>query len=224
MATKAAATSIRSYEDFEPFCKWQGDQEQDTLEVHLYGFKKEQLKVQINNKGLLTITGERPLDATRINRFRKETNVSKDCDTSKIGAKFSGGILYITLPKRTPPVPVPQEKQKPEPKTDQDDQVIKDSAITKHQSGAKEDVTTTQDATLPMKSDAKEDVTTTTQNATLPMKKLGNYVTGIKSSLSNLKMDKKKSMRVVVAAAVVVMVALGAYTIFKYRKTDKKLV
>ncbi|KAF5749163.1 hypothetical protein HS088_TW04G01126 [Tripterygium wilfordii] len=104
MATKTAgagATGKRSYEDFEPFCKWQKQEEHDTLEVHLHGLKKDQLRVQLNNLGVLTISGSRPLDETRWSRFHKEIKVSKDCKRNEIHAKFSNGILYVVMPKRS---------------------------------------------------------------------------------------------------------------------------
>ncbi|XP_021888766.1 17.6 kDa class I heat shock protein 2 [Carica papaya] len=111
MTSKAAPS--RSYEEFEPLCKWQtSGEEQDILEVHLPGFTKDQLKVQINNHGVLTITGERPVteDRSRWSRFRKEAKVQRDCKTNGIRAKFSGGILYIIMPK-TPPSPPPPSDQ-----------------------------------------------------------------------------------------------------------------
>ncbi|KAI4352017.1 hypothetical protein L6164_006307 [Bauhinia variegata] len=98
-----AASSNRIYEDFEPFCKWHSDEGQDTLDIDLEGFKKEQLKVQVNNnKGILAIFGEKPLEASKWSRFRKEVNVPKDTVKDKIQARFSqtNGILSIVMPKK----------------------------------------------------------------------------------------------------------------------------
>ncbi|KAI9092513.1 hypothetical protein K1719_027641 [Acacia pycnantha] len=54
----------RVYEVFEPYCKWTTeDGGPEILEIDLKGFKKEQLKVQANEKGMLIVSGERPLDA-----------------------------------------------------------------------------------------------------------------------------------------------------------------
>ncbi|OMO62644.1 hypothetical protein COLO4_32969 [Corchorus olitorius] len=90
-----------TYEDFEPLCKWQREQNSDTLEVHLPGFKRQQLKVQLSSTGMLTITGERQLDEAKgkKSRFRKEFPVSKEYQPNQIRAKFSGGILYLVMPK-----------------------------------------------------------------------------------------------------------------------------
>ncbi|KAL0426640.1 UNVERIFIED_CONTAM: hypothetical protein Slati_2838800 [Sesamum latifolium] len=64
-------------------------------------FKREQLKVQISNYGILKISGERTTsDASRKARFYKEVPVpSTKYDTPAIRAKFVSGCLYITLPK-----------------------------------------------------------------------------------------------------------------------------
>ncbi|PON49127.1 Small heat shock protein HSP [Parasponia andersonii] len=94
-----AAHIKRSYEDFEPFCQWKRGQGRDILEVHLQGFSKEHLRVQLNNYGILTISGEQSVDNVKMSRFRKEIKVSKDCKMDQIRAKFTRGILYITLPK-----------------------------------------------------------------------------------------------------------------------------
>ncbi|XWS42704.1 hypothetical protein CRYUN_Cryun16bG0037000 [Craigia yunnanensis] len=90
-----------SYEDFEPLCKWKREQNSDTLEVHLPGFKRQQLNVQLSSSGILTITGERQLDEDKMkrSRFRKEFPVSENCQPSQIQAKFSNAILYLVMPK-----------------------------------------------------------------------------------------------------------------------------
>ena len=61
------------------------------------GFKKEQLRVQINNYGVLTISGEQPTSDAKINRFRKEIKISRDLNPAQIRARFVRGILYITM-------------------------------------------------------------------------------------------------------------------------------
>ncbi|KAF2306906.1 hypothetical protein GH714_022450 [Hevea brasiliensis] len=90
------------YEDFEPYSKWQREQERDMLEVHLNGFKKDQLKIQLSNLGVMIITGERPLEGSKRSRFRKEFRLSSmDYKTDEIRAKMCGDILSIFLPKKT---------------------------------------------------------------------------------------------------------------------------
>ncbi|KAJ6694011.1 hypothetical protein OIU85_004769 [Salix viminalis] len=80
-----------SYEDFEPYCKWRVEEGQKTLEVHLYGFRKEQVRVQVINGGNMIITGERRVDESRWTRFLKEIKVPKECNTNEIRASQENG-------------------------------------------------------------------------------------------------------------------------------------
>ncbi|KAH6798944.1 hypothetical protein C2S51_035428 [Perilla frutescens var. frutescens] len=111
MAAKSVDQEI-VYEEFEPFCKWQRKEDRDVLEIQLQDFKKEQLKVQISNHGVLKISGERPFDPikepTKRSKFYKEVPApSSKYDTHAIHAKFVNNNLIITLPK---PKTSPPEK------------------------------------------------------------------------------------------------------------------
>ncbi|KAB2049501.1 hypothetical protein ES319_A13G180800v1 [Gossypium barbadense] len=92
-----------TYEDFEPFCKWKREPNSDTLEIHLPGFKRQQLRVQLSSSGNLVISGERESDSDgkKRNRFRREFNVSNEIEANQIQAKFFNGILYVIMPKRS---------------------------------------------------------------------------------------------------------------------------
>ncbi|XP_044500736.1 inactive protein RESTRICTED TEV MOVEMENT 2-like isoform X2 [Mangifera indica] len=106
----------RSYdEEFEPLCRWGKEEHQYILEVHVQGFKKDQLKIELttgfkkdqlkilfNTSGVLKITGKRPIYDPKFIRFQKTVNVPKDCRTMDIHARISGGILYITMPRKIP--------------------------------------------------------------------------------------------------------------------------
>nr|GEX56613.1 alpha crystallin/Hsp20 domain-containing protein [Tanacetum cinerariifolium] len=110
MDSKHGSTNLQtllSYDEFEPMCTWQREDAQDILILHLPEFKKEQLRIQISNTGLLKITGEYNVEGKRKSRFQKEVKVTKEYDSNNIHAKFSQGRLRITLPKKvmTPPVP-----------------------------------------------------------------------------------------------------------------------
>ncbi|KAI7747352.1 hypothetical protein M8C21_007985 [Ambrosia artemisiifolia] len=103
MDSKVRGTSLQtllSYDDIEPLCTWQRDDAQDILVIHLPEFKKEQLRVQISNTGLLKISGEKVAEGKKRIRFLKELKVTKDYDANNIRAKFSQGCLRITLPKK----------------------------------------------------------------------------------------------------------------------------
>ncbi|KFK35639.1 hypothetical protein AALP_AA4G017100 [Arabis alpina] len=101
------------YEEIEPFCRWRRTEDVDIVELHLPpGLKKEHLKIQINNNGILTITGCCPVDQTKSIKFRKETKVAKNCRRNEIRAKFSKGVLYVTMPKTSPLVVAPSVASK----------------------------------------------------------------------------------------------------------------
>ncbi|KAE9600186.1 hypothetical protein Lal_00045867 [Lupinus albus] len=126
----AAVTGQRLYEDFEPFCKWITQEGEQTLEIDLKGFNREQLKVQTNNKGFLTIYGEKAVDgaSSKWNRFQKEIKLSKDIRANEISAKFSHGILSIIMPKMVKAAAKENIKEAGLEATQQ----AKDSGIEKH--------------------------------------------------------------------------------------------
>ncbi|KAK6942479.1 Alpha crystallin/Hsp20 domain [Dillenia turbinata] len=88
--------------DFEPYCQWKREAECETLVIHLPEFRKENLKVVLKSSGLMRISGEREVAERKWSRFQKEIKVPKDCKEDEIQAKFMGGYLYITMPKKVP--------------------------------------------------------------------------------------------------------------------------
>ncbi|XP_042511705.1 uncharacterized protein LOC122086818 [Macadamia integrifolia] len=67
--------------------------------VYLPGFKTDQLKIQIDRHGTLKVTGERHLADNKWSHFHKEFLTPKYCNENEIRAKFSNGVLYITIPR-----------------------------------------------------------------------------------------------------------------------------
>ncbi|XP_028790494.1 inactive protein RESTRICTED TEV MOVEMENT 2-like [Neltuma alba] len=95
----------RSYEDFDPLCKWRREEGRDILEVHLPGFRREQVKVQVNHLGFIIISGERALmDGSRWRRFKKEIEIPSHCNANAINARFMQSILTLVMPKQVNPV------------------------------------------------------------------------------------------------------------------------
>ncbi|GLT95393.1 hypothetical protein SLE2022_130770 [Rubroshorea leprosula] len=102
----ATISCNRRYKEFEPLCKWKHDGCSDTVELDLKGFKLEHLNVTINHcAGILSITGERPLENTITSWFRKEIKLPYNIKTNEIWAKFGCGVLTIIMPKKTTLVP-----------------------------------------------------------------------------------------------------------------------
>ncbi|RWR93378.1 Alpha crystallin/Hsp20 domain-containing protein [Cinnamomum micranthum f. kanehirae] len=119
MDTKLPHSLARSYEDFQPSSDWLREDKSDTLVVRLPGFVKEQLRVQLDNKGVLKVSGERPIQGNKWTRFRKDFHVPDHCDVTQIRATFDDGALYITMPKTNLTSPQPTKPtrttQKPSP-------------------------------------------------------------------------------------------------------------
>ncbi|CAJ2672059.1 inactive protein RESTRICTED TEV MOVEMENT 2-like [Trifolium pratense] len=106
----------RTYEDFDPIYKWRREQGSDTVELHLPGFKREQIRIQINHLGFLVISGERPCDGTKWKRFKKEFELPKYCNEDAIRGNFMQNILSVVMPKKVDLIPQEElvEEQMPE--------------------------------------------------------------------------------------------------------------
>jgi len=95
--------SARTYVDFVPSHDLVEETDKQTLVLNLPGFKKEHLKVQIDNYGRLRVSGERPVEGSQWSRFRKDIQVSDGCDAGGIRARFEkDGVLRITMPRLSP--------------------------------------------------------------------------------------------------------------------------
>ncbi|KAL6648773.1 hypothetical protein ACP70R_012997 [Stipagrostis hirtigluma subsp. patula] len=101
-----AAAAVRTYVDFVPPHSLLEEPDKVVLRVDLSaeGFKKEQLRVQIDNYGRLRISGERPVGAggKQWRRFREQFDVPEGCDAGAIRARLEkDGVLRITMPRLT---------------------------------------------------------------------------------------------------------------------------
>uniref|UniRef100_J3NF57 SHSP domain-containing protein n=1 Tax=Oryza brachyantha TaxID=4533 RepID=J3NF57_ORYBR len=94
-----------AYEEVEPVVEWRqvGD-DRDVVEISLPGFRKEQVRVQVDNHGVLRATGERPAAARggRWVRFKKDLRLPENCDADGVRARFEDHKLIITLPLVVP--------------------------------------------------------------------------------------------------------------------------
>ncbi|KAF5187358.1 Inactive protein restricted tev movement [Thalictrum thalictroides] len=135
-ATRPRMTLPRSFEDFQPSSNLIQEEECETLILDLPGFRKDQLRVQMDDhSNMLIISGERPIATNKWNRFRKDLHVPINCSTNEIQAKFENGVLRVIMPLKTfgkkqdqliqnpkpvptlpPPPPPPSQKLVTEPK------------------------------------------------------------------------------------------------------------
>ncbi|XP_008808771.1 inactive protein RESTRICTED TEV MOVEMENT 2-like [Phoenix dactylifera] len=88
-----------NYQDVDPEFEWSQQEGSYTLRVHLPGFKRENLRVQLDDDGNLMTSGEQPLDSIRRIRFNKVFKIPEDCNVDGIHAKFENGVLYVIHPK-----------------------------------------------------------------------------------------------------------------------------
>ncbi|KAI5323385.1 hypothetical protein L3X38_032457 [Prunus dulcis] len=98
-----AANTNRVYQDIEPLEEWVREQASDAFLVHLSGYKKENLKIQVTSARYVRVLGERPLGDNKWERFRKEFPIPSNCDPNGISAKFENSVLSVKLPKMIAP-------------------------------------------------------------------------------------------------------------------------
>ncbi|CAL9116074.1 unnamed protein product [Musa textilis] len=94
----AAARGKRAYDNFVPSHEVVREKDAEIFLIQLPGFKKEHIRIQINDFGRLKISGERPVADDLWSRFLKQLQVPDYCNVSEIKAKFEDGLLYIIKP------------------------------------------------------------------------------------------------------------------------------
>ncbi|KAI3409506.1 SHSP domain-containing protein [Psidium guajava] len=104
--------AAREFVDIEPTTNWAREDRFDTFIIHLSGFQKGQLKVQITSAGNLRVMGERQVSDNKWNRFCKEMPLPSNYDSNKISARFDNGFLHVKLPKIIVPAK-PRREAKP---------------------------------------------------------------------------------------------------------------
>ncbi|KAK3198128.1 hypothetical protein Dsin_021543 [Dipteronia sinensis] len=186
----------RTYEEIEPYCKWRKDEAIDILEIHLQGFKKEHLRVQLNNFGVLVVTGECPVDQTKGAKFRKEIKVSENCKRSEIRAKLTGSVLYITMPKISS---------------------LSNTTRTQNQPDKQNQIQHVDDNQKPNKLEEKVSGGNRDSDGAVRMGRAMEYLK--RPVFTWTQMGGKTALKLGALAAVVVVVSVGAYVAYKYRKS-----
>ncbi|XP_043718041.1 inactive protein RESTRICTED TEV MOVEMENT 2-like [Telopea speciosissima] len=114
MAATPRTNTARVDSNFDPSSEWIQEEGSDTLAINLPGFKKEEIRVQLNAPQNLKITGERNLGDNKWSRFEKNVKIPDNCDVNGLKAKFDNGFLYIIMPSKITPVQ-PQVQTIPTP-------------------------------------------------------------------------------------------------------------
>jgi len=78
------------------------------------GFKRDQIRIQINHVGLLIITGERPSEGNRWKRFKKEFEIPSYCNDDAIHGNMMQSILSVVMPKKSPLILHEEQEMKEE--------------------------------------------------------------------------------------------------------------
>lgn len=87
--------------EFVPSSGWTEDSNGHYLLVDLPDFKKEQVKLQVDSSGNITVSGEMLTSDNRyIMRFEQMFPLPPNSDMDKVSGKFDGELLYVTVPKR----------------------------------------------------------------------------------------------------------------------------
>ncbi|XP_061954014.1 17.9 kDa class I heat shock protein-like [Populus nigra] len=99
----ADRTPSRSHvvEEWVPSSAWTEDSNGHYLLVDLPDFKKEEVKLQVDNSGQIVVSGERLVNNnSKVIHFEQKFKLPENSDTDKITGKFDGEILYVTVPKQ----------------------------------------------------------------------------------------------------------------------------
>ncbi|KAL3570989.1 hypothetical protein D5086_028238 [Populus alba] len=99
----ADRTQSRSHvvEECVPSSAWTEDSNGHYLLVDLPDFKKDEVKLQVDNSGQIVVSGERLVNNnSKVIYFEQKFKLPENSDTDKITGKFDGEILYVTVPKQ----------------------------------------------------------------------------------------------------------------------------
>ncbi|XP_059651132.1 inactive protein RESTRICTED TEV MOVEMENT 2-like [Cornus florida] len=105
LQTSGTMPSHPMHEDFKPLSEWKEEEGADILLVYLPGFIKEQMKVLAEGQNTLRVRGERLVGTNKWSRFQEYFPIPENSNLGGIRAKFEGGILSITIPRKSIPQP-----------------------------------------------------------------------------------------------------------------------
>ncbi|KAL8217738.1 hypothetical protein R6Q57_021111 [Mikania cordata] len=111
----------RVYEEFKPMSERRQEEDHDLLLLYLPGFQKEYIKVTTEDVYIVRIRGERLVSENKWSRFQEDYRAPENCEMRGIRAKFDGGILTITMPRKitNAPPPTPPTTAKVASKTEE---------------------------------------------------------------------------------------------------------
>ncbi|KAH9608077.1 hypothetical protein KSS87_016518, partial [Heliosperma pusillum] len=197
--SRTATVTLPSDVVFEPYSETRTEEGTDTLVIHIPEFRKDQLRVQVNNQGVLKVSGEKPLgeDGKRKTRFVKEATIPQGCDINHIRAKFVAGHLHVIMPVKAPSPPDIQQEHPPE--TTSTTQAPKPNALVF-------------DEQKPEASRSRNGVMGSTTSTNKDEAKENGF--GFGNSIARFQVHKKVAVNL--GVAVFALVAIGAYVAYTY--------
>ncbi|GMY15677.1 17.8 kDa class I heat shock protein [Fagus crenata] len=87
-------------EEYVPYSGWSEDANGRYLIIDLPEFKRDDLRLQVDSSGHITVTGERLANDGKRIYFEQTFNLPENSDTDNITGKIDGEILYVTVPKQ----------------------------------------------------------------------------------------------------------------------------
>ncbi|XP_039130758.1 inactive protein RESTRICTED TEV MOVEMENT 2-like [Dioscorea cayenensis subsp. rotundata] len=223
MAYSTMPRTTTIYKDFEPAYEWSQEQNSDTLLIYLPDFKKEDIKVQIDNYGNLRVEGERRLERNQRLRFSKDFEIPDNCNVDDIRANFRDGLLYIWLPKLITKAELEEEKpkvtQKPE---EQKPNNQKKETDEKQSTRVQEELEKIEQPKKDHERDDKKKEEFSWPDGISEVKEKEKEVgNGMKKENGSLALDKSQQRKLLinVAVAFMVLVGLGMYVTFKMSKS-----
>ncbi|XP_011087397.2 uncharacterized protein LOC105168899 isoform X2 [Sesamum indicum] len=231
------------FEDFKPMSEWLQDHQSHFLIIHLPGFVKEQIRVSAEGRNVIRARGERPVAGNKWSRFQAAFQVPEDGEMSSIRARFHGQKLTITVPKSSvkKPQEAPDDPQRTT-KVDTREQPIPQKGLQGNDpqaAGCASQLATVQGAgdassertSIPtLKEDANAVAHDKLTRKNMERSKelletdcgssvIDNYKKAVKGVFE---LNEERQLLVNMGAAVLVVVALGAYVAYKFAsKKDK---
>ncbi|KAK4735309.1 hypothetical protein R3W88_009570 [Solanum pinnatisectum] len=90
------------YEDIEPSSSWIEDTQNHYLLIDLPGFKREEVKLQVDIFGNIMVSGERKVREYKSIRFQKSWKAPEKSKSEDTSVRLEDGILYVIIPKEVP--------------------------------------------------------------------------------------------------------------------------
>ncbi|KAL0364795.1 UNVERIFIED_CONTAM: class I heat shock protein [Sesamum angustifolium] len=226
------------FEDFKPMSEWLQDHQSHFLIIQLPGFVKEQIRVSTEGR-IIRARGERPVASNKWSRFQAAFQVPEDGEMSTIRARFHGQMLTITVPKKSvkKPQEAPDDPQRTA-KIDTREQPIPQKGLQGNDppaaAGPKQLATGDASSERPSIPTLREDANVVAQDKPIRKNMEGSkelLETDCGSSTINkykkavkgvFEMNEERQLLVNMGAAVLVVVALGAYVAYKFASRKDK--